>query len=197
MTLLTILIPSIIERNENLKRLLRRLNEKDQDVQICCYIDNKKQSIGEKRNILLSMIQSEYFTFLDDDDDIEDDYFAYVLETIKNVNGVDVITFKQGCFKEGQDTPCFVVDADMTNGCNEPIPLEGPWKKEYKRLCWHWCVFRTEVFGKIKFENSSYYEDIVWLRQVYPLIKTQYKINNVLHRYKFLGSDSQTTKTFF
>jgi glycosyltransferase involved in cell wall biosynthesis len=192
MVLLSILIVSITERYEKMQYLLNRLKGQEEHVQICCIIDNKKQTIGEKRNLLLSMIRGRYFTFLDDDDDIDDSYFDIILNILQENCDVDVITFKQACFLKNQESPCFIVDADMRNGSNEAVPMNGPWKEEYKRLCWHWCLFKSETFRTITFEPCSYYEDILWLQKIYSKIQTQLKIDKTLHKYIFLGDDSQT-----
>jgi glycosyltransferase involved in cell wall biosynthesis len=194
MLLLSVLIISIIERQEKLGHLLNRIKDKhDEEVEICVLIDNKKHTIGEKRNVLLSMVKGRYFTFLDDDDDIDDTYFDVLIDVLRsNSLDVDVVAFKQACYLKDETEPCFIVDADMNNLTNESIPLEGPWKQEYKRLCWHWCVFNTERFKSVRFDQCSYYEDIIWLQKIYPTIRTQLKIDKVLHKYVFLGDDSQT-----
>jgi glycosyltransferase involved in cell wall biosynthesis len=193
--LLSILITSIPQRQHSLQCLLNELDKQiinNEEVEICCIIDNKTHTIGEKRNALLNLVHGQFFTFIDDDDMISNDYIKQILNVIKHKPDIDIITFKQGCYQQQQQEPCFVIDADMSYGTNEPIPMNGPWKPLYKRLAWHWCVFNTVNFIDIKFPQLSMYEDQLWLQNIYKRIKTQHKIDAILYKYTFLGKDAQT-----
>ena len=190
--LLSILIPSIPERYDMLNELLRELQDQCDRLppnlckkwELCCAIDNGTRSVGAKRNQLLRMAVGRFVTFIDDDDFVEPSYLNSILTVIEKNPSADVVTFKQKCTLNG-GRDFFTVDADMTHDQNEIIPEEGPWKTEYKRLCWHWCVFRASMTAQVNFRDISVGEDLCWLSDLYPKIRVQAKINRVLHQYRF------------
>jgi hypothetical protein len=59
------------------------------DIEILLFLDNKKRTVGGKRDALVQMSRGKYFMFVDDDDDlvsIDEIYQA-------TFQDVDVITF--------------------------------------------------------------------------------------------------------
>lgn len=194
---LSILIPSLPSRSVSLKRLVDEIERQiagRTDIEWCCLLDNKVHSVGSKRNALLSLAKGRYITFIDDDDFIAPQYISTIVNTItSSTTTIDVITFKQRCTLDGGKT-FFIVDADMQHITDETVPLTGPWKSEYKRLAWHWCVFRSETCKSIPFPDKSLYEDQEWLKRVYSNLKIQAKVNDVLHYYQFSPETTETQR---
>ena len=96
MITLSILIPSIPSRFDRMTKLYDKLMKQVQDkpVEILCLIDNKKRSIGLKRDALVQSCKGAYLAFVDDDDDISSDYID---EMLKGCNtGKDIVCFRQG-----------------------------------------------------------------------------------------------------
>ena len=83
---LSILILSIPSRIKQLEALLEKLeNQFDDDrVEILVMLDNKSFHIYEKRNELLNMARGEYLCFLDDDDNVADNYIPSILDVLDN-----------------------------------------------------------------------------------------------------------------
>jgi hypothetical protein len=94
---LSILIPSIPSRFEKMQKLYNRLLIECENlpIEILCLIDNKKRSIGEKRDALVQLAKGEYLTILDDDDDFFEGYGNEIIAAIRF--DVDVVTFNQKC----------------------------------------------------------------------------------------------------
>ena len=69
MNLLSILICSIVEREQLLKCLYNKLSKQNvyEDVEILVYTDNKQISVGTKRNCLINNAKGKYVCFIDDD----------------------------------------------------------------------------------------------------------------------------------
>ena len=44
--------------------------------------DNKKRSVGEKRQDLLNLAKGQYLVFIDDDDRISDDYISSIIQAM-------------------------------------------------------------------------------------------------------------------
>ena len=185
---LSILIPAIPSRFEQAKHLYSRLVyfAGDRPVEILMFMDNKRRSIGEKRDALVRAANGEYLAFLDDDDD----FFAhYITELLKGCDsGADVITFKQKCTIDGKS---FIVDFDLNHKENEEAKMINDEYIDIKRRPFHICAWKSEIAKKSKFADVGYGEDWDWCRRLLTRTKTQYKIDEVLHHYVF---DSSVTE---
>ena len=70
---LSILIPSIPSRFRRFQKLFEKINaQATNEVEILGLFDNKKRSIGHKRDALVQMSKGEYVCFCDDDDDVSE-----------------------------------------------------------------------------------------------------------------------------
>lgn len=184
--LLSILTPSIPSRLQRLgmdcQWLMSQLNEQigDLPVEHLVLCDNRARSIGAKRQALVDIARGQYITFVDDDDDVSDDYVASLLRAAET--GADVITFRQRAIYKGMESEVHFginnQDGQFTPG---GITLRAPW---------HVCAWRREVVAGCLFGESNYGEDLVWCQQARKRIKTAHHIDRVLHTYRH---DAATT----
>jgi glycosyltransferase involved in cell wall biosynthesis len=186
--LLSIMILSIPSRIEQYlvplyNKLLKQCNNID-SVEILCLIDNKSMSIGEKRQAILNSARGKWVGFMDDDDDVSDDYISSLVDSAKN-NPADVITFDQHCIVNGNE---FTVNFSMSN----PNERYVYGMKHVRRPPFHICYWRSEIAKQSKFEQSSYGEDYAWCLGMYPLIKSETHIDKYLHLYKY---DDRTSES--
>lgn len=181
---LSVLVPSIPSRFDKFQRIFAKLqNQADgRDVEILGLFDNKKRSIGLKRDALVQASVGRYVAFVDDDDNISPDYILRILQAMQT--DPDVITFKQNCIVDGEQC---LVDFDLNHAENEEFTPGG----SIKRLPFHVCAFRGDIARKYHFPDSMYGEDWEWCVQVLQDVKTQHKIDEVLHIYIY---DSQVTE---
>jgi glycosyltransferase involved in cell wall biosynthesis len=106
-TKLSILICSLGERSDKLIGLCGIMQEIDEQIQklpveVLVSIDNGQLSVGEKRNKLLHAASGDYIAFVDDDDEVSDNYVDELLHAIaeseqRQAEGnshPDVITFE-------------------------------------------------------------------------------------------------------
>lgn len=93
--ILSILTPAVPSRLDQLATLCDEIARQigDQPVEHLVLLDNKKRTVGEKRDALLRMARGQYVAFVDDDDDISRDYVSRILTAAET--RPDVITFKQ------------------------------------------------------------------------------------------------------
>jgi len=195
--LLTILIPTVPARRNNVvQQLLAELEKQigdNKEVEILSLYDNRRMTIGEKRNMLLSLARGKYLTFIDDDDMVSPDYISEILKVIKNTANdevpVDCITFIQDYYKKGQyvHTCTYSKDFDYT--------LDTAAKKWTGKPA-HTMIWRTEIAKQRSFPNLQLQEDVGWCRQVTELIQREYFIPKVLYRYMFDPAKSETAKPF-
>lgn len=188
---LSLLILSITERLNTANKLFNKLDKLASlynDVEILILTDNRKKTITEKRNNLLDISRGKYIAFLDDDDDIFDNYFDELVPVCRN-NNYDVITFNQYCNVNGFE---FNVSFDHGN------PIEGV---DYnylrnnpthmvKRPPWHLCAWKSEIaksekFIEIRNQYNESSEDADWILKLQKKVESHYKINKFLHKYLY------------
>lgn len=196
MKILSILIPSIPDRDEMLGSLLNNLIHQIQlinhnhpdlgDVEFI--VDNAESylnggpSIGRKRNSLLNRAKGKYLCFLDDDESISPDY----VETLVRLchEDKDVVTFSN-ISKLGNYW--MVVHMGLGNENEQARP------GVIKRKPWHICPVRTSYAQKYSFSNSNYGEDWEWFEKVLSHCKTEANTVSIIHQYNH-GKHSEADK---
>ena len=175
---LSILIPSIYSRFDKAFDLYNRLLKEAEglDIEILMLTDNKKRSIGKKRDDLKNLAKGKYFMFVDDDDDLINLKAVYEA-TDKDV---DVITFKQKCLnKDGSN---FIVTFGLNNEI-EHNNINGIYS-DCKRPPFHVCAWNKK-YKVYEFPDVNYGEDWGWLRQFVYEAQTEFFIDEIIHSYNF------------
>ena len=186
--LLSILTPAVPSRfsdttysdppqQGSLEILMRKLEKQigNLPVEHLILCDNKRRTVGEKRDALLRIARGEYVAFVDDDDDVSDDY---VFELLKAAMGCpDVVTFNQQCVVNGID---FQVQFKLGNP-NEPQMGFAT----IKRNAWHVCAWRRTLAIQSRFPVSNYGEDWAFAAPLCALPGlSEVHIPKVLHYYR-------------
>lgn len=174
---LSILTPSIPSRAGHLAELTEAITEQigDLPVEHLVLIDNKRRTIGEKRDNLLRLANGEYIAFVDDDDTILPGYVEELLSAIEK--GQDVITFEQDAYFDGVK---FLVDFRHGQPNNELLP-----DALNIRAAWHVCAWRRAVALRSRFTWKQYGEDWDFCAPLNGLQLTEHHIPKVLHEYHF------------
>jgi glycosyltransferase involved in cell wall biosynthesis len=175
---LSILIPSIPSRWRKLTASFDSLLEKigDKDIEILAFSDNKKRTIGEKRDALVKMAKGKYIMFVDDDDELIS--VDEIYEAAKH--DVDVITFKQEC--RNSDGSKYIVDFGLGNEM-EHNSFEGNYL-DMKRPPFHVCAWNIK-YAAYDFPAVNYAEDWGWVKQFVHVAIDEIHIDKVLSRYNF------------
>lgn len=176
---LSILIPSIPSRFDKAIRLYNKITEQslNMDIEVLMLTDNKKRSIGQKREALKNVSKGKYFMFVDDDDDIQNIPLLYEA-TEKDV---DVITFKQK--SRNTDGSHFIVTFGLGNEVEHNQNEKGLYV-DLKRPPFQVCAW-NEKFKDFSYPDINYAEDWGWIKQVLPLAITEYFIDEIIHYYNF------------
>ena len=172
---LSILTPTILGREKQLKALSEKLAKQigDLPVEHLVFCDNRKRSIGEKRQSLVDIANGEYIAFCDDDDNVSDNYVDELLKAIETK--ADVITFNQKAIYNGLESEVHFGIRNQDGQFNPGgITLRAPW---------HICAWNRQNVKGCVFVFSNYGEDLVWSHQARKRIKTGHHINKVLHTY--------------
>ncbi len=190
--LLSILIPTLTARSEMLEKLMDKLKlqirESSQgsepDVEVVINEDDGTKPVGFKRNALIAAANGKFVVFVDDDDDISDDYVYQIRRAIIDHPNVD----------------CIGMRAVMTTGGRSPRPVV--YSKKYQipsvkgsmflRPPQHMTPIRRAIAIRHKFPNINLGEDGHWAKCVYPDIKSEHFVDKVLYHYRFEPSQSAT-----
>jgi len=172
---LSILTPTIPGREAQVQALSQKIAEQTgtADVEHLVLSDNRKRSIGAKRQALVDIARGQYVAFCDDDDDIADIYVQSILQAIKS--DADVVTFKQqSSYNGARSTVVF----HLGQG-DHPYKPDGITKRD----AWHVCAWRRDLVRTCLFGECNYGEDLIWCRQARAKAKTSVHVDKVLHTY--------------
>lgn len=186
---LSILILTTPRRLETFfPRLIRHLEKQigsRTDVEILGLYDNKKRTVGEKRNELIKMAKGKYLTFIDDDDRIDDTYIETILKMIEERPDADCIVFD--CITTINNDPNQVTYSKY--GIEFNYHQTG---NQWRGKPAHTMVWLSDITKRHSYVSKNYGEDIDWVVRACRDIKTQVRIDKVLYYYDFNSAVSET-----
>jgi hypothetical protein len=170
--LLTILIPTIISRKDCFDELVNEFKQQIKSyrnqIEIISLCDDKEMTIGEKRNKLNAMANGKYVVQWDDDDWICEDGIDLIMKGIEK--DVDCITYDAPFNKRGllENKLCsYSIQYYYRYDKNIDTIFLSPDQK---------CVIKKEIVDKIKFKEIRFKEDLEFSYDIYPYLKTEYRI---------------------
>lgn len=188
--LLTIALPTIEERRYEFELLHIFLQEMVRDcgyqkeVEIINLSDNKEISIGEKRDRLYKMAKGEYTVMIDDDDRVPE---YYLEKLIPRLDGVDCVGYIEHCLISGiQKLSSISLKHDRWENC-KPV-RNGIW---YHRTPFFKVPIKTDICRKVGVKDMRYAEDADFAKRVYPHLKTENFIDDIMYYYH---SEKMTTE---
>jgi len=177
MIALSILTPSIPSRADRLAKLTAAIADQigDMPVEHLVFIDNKRRTIGEKRDNLLRLANGDYIAFVDDDDTILPGYVDRILQAIEQ--NPDVITFEQNAYFDGVK---YRVSFEHGKPNSELLP-----DVLNTRAAWHVCAWKRSLALRSRFPWIQYGEDWAWAEPLNALKLEQWHFFEPLHEYHF------------
>jgi len=174
---LSILIPSLDERNTKLENLKTELNRQidKKSVQVIAVTDDRQMSIGQKRNMLLNQSSGEYVAFIDDDDLISKDYIEKVLNGVKNNPSCSSLTGRI-MFSDGYSRP-FIHSLKYDRWIDDH---EG---KVYYRPPNHLNAVKRDIAKAVGFPSVNLGEDRHFSMGIRSLLKREEWIDGVIYQY--------------
>lgn len=181
---LSILIPSVPSRIAKLSELLVHLNKQIKDeVELIIYTDNKKISLGEKRNKMFALSHWQYIVQVDDDDGIAPNYVEKLLEKIKEWR--DCICFDVECYINGRGPTKAVYGKDLENRDVGDFHFRKPN---------HLMCYRRDILSRAKWRDLTYGEDFFFSNDITPFIKTESRIDEFLYIYNYNEAETECPK---
>ena len=181
--LLSILTASIPERADKLEMLTAKITAQIGylPVEHLVFLDNRKRTIGAKRDALLRIARGTFIAYVDDDDTVSPDYVASLVEAIKTTaspnDQVDVITFAQFA---RVDEACAKIVFGLRQE-NQPFVPDTA----VLRAAWHVCAWRRSVAILSHFPESNYGEDWAFAEPLNRIARASIHLDKVLHYYRF------------
>lgn len=181
--ILSILIPTLRSRADKYnainEKLLNQLHQlKKYAGAIYTITDDGEQAIGHKRNELLKMAKGKFIVFVDDDDDISDDYVELIVKAIEENPDIDCIGIQGTITFDGKNERQWYISKDY-----------GRWYEEnnvYYRTPNHISPVKRELALQIMFPEINFGEDSDYSHRLLPLLKSEVKIEKNIYLYKYL-----------
>lgn len=155
---------------------LQKQTKNYEDIEIIALYDNKKRSIGKKRDNIMRLAQGEYMVFIDDDDRIASDYIDSIMKALYENPNTDCVVFDSiCCVNGGYEKLCkYGIEfeyGDINDG------------REWRGKPAHTMVYKTSIAHSHYFEDMGSGEDVNWVMRACQDIKEQTRIDKVLYYY--------------
>jgi hypothetical protein len=181
--LLTIMIPTTVDRRELFNALIVELNRQvrafceDWEVEIISNEDNKEISVGKKRQILLEQAKGLFVVGFDSDDFPAPDYISEIVGALRACNDdIDHIGFLENCNIDGAiSTSIFSIKYHKW--------AENAAGYDHIRCANPKSVIRREKALQVGFKDMRWGEDTVFSETVTPLLKGEIFIDKPLYNY--------------
>ena len=179
----SILISGIPERYNTAQPLLYSLLEAQgvsrmSEVELIYLMDNKRRTVGAKRNALLDVACGEYITFIDDDDQVAPNYVQSIYKAIAHTRRqdepADVICFPQRAIllPHGATHECeysleyWKRPPGERRQLTQIIQEDGTPRRDAMRwtgppahtMCW-----RAGIAKAVQFPSQQFGEDVDWV----------------------------------
>ena len=169
--------PVKVDREGEPRGLFREIY-RNGEVEILYLTDNKENSIGFKRNLLLSLADGDYLAYIDSDDRIGPKYFQHAFTGIEQ--GVDACGLTGIITEDGQNPKKFV----------HSMRYDSWFEKDgvYYRNNNHLNVVKSSIAKQMHFPETNQGEDHDYSKQLLAsgLIKTEYwDENEVIYHYQY------------
>jgi glycosyltransferase involved in cell wall biosynthesis len=200
---LSILISTIPRRINTfypalLNKLMAQVGDR-WDIEVIGLFDNKKRSVGHKRNELLKLAQGEYLCFIDDDDDIAQDYISSIITSLYANPIADCIVFDcittQNGDKNNQTYSKYSINYEYVQvpGISpNPVDPTGRIAFQWRGKPAHTMVYKSGIAKKHIYMNQNYGEDVDWVKRACQDIRNEVRIDKVLYYYNFNSTVSET-----
>ncbi|MCK4260839.1 MAG: glycosyltransferase [Halanaerobiales bacterium] len=165
-----------------IRHLEQQIGDKD-DIEIAGLFDNKKRTVGSKRNAMILLAQGEYIVFIDDDDRVADDYVSSIMDTLYAHPEADCVVFDCETKIDGGESVYskYSIQYDYSQDGNQ-------WRGKPA----HTMVYRTEIAKNHKYADINYGEDIDWVMRASQDVVHEIRIDKTLYFYDFNNNVTET-----
>jgi pterin-4a-carbinolamine dehydratase len=193
--LLSILTPAVPSRYLELELLRKIIADQigNDPVEHLILLDNKRRTVGEKRDALLRAARGRYVAFVDDDDMISHDYVSLILQATRKDS--DVITFRQQAEVNDQVAIIEFKLGNKNEAFEGQSKIENLKSKIVRRNAWHICAWRRTLAIQSHFPAINYGEDWAFAKPLCDMAETEEHIPKVLHYYRHSSETTEAPPT--
>lgn len=186
LSILMCTLPQPFRDGDFLKDISEKITRQVQgrSVQFLYLGDNKSMTVGEKRNHLMRIAKGRRIVFVDDDDQITDNYVDKLLEYC-NLD-FDCIGIGVKFTKDNQNESIY----DYSFKKNINTRVEGV--RVYGRMPNHLCLWKKDVAMRCKFPNISHGEDHSWAEAQILKGYSFHEEKEIIYHYDFRPANTQT-----
>lgn len=180
---LSILICTLESRRWFLDKLMYQLkSQQTSDVEILIWKDGGDLTIGEKRNKLLEKASGDYICFVDDDDNVSEQYVNLILNAIKtepDCVGIKLLHYNDDVLA-GLTTHSLTYDSwwDEPNKDNAALT-------NYYRNPNHLNPIKTSLARSVGFKHLDFGEDHDYSKRILPFLKNEIMIDEYIYEYRY------------
>ncbi len=177
---LSILIPTVPERIPFLTTLVEELQRQtaNRPVEALVLLDNRRRTIGAKRNALIEQSLGKYVVFVDDDDRVDDAFVDALLSCVEENPDTDCVVFDVAVSQNGQFDRICKYGVEYEYGSDESFY----YRKPNPRMC-----YARRIAVNHQFQDISFGEDDEWAARASQDILTQARIPEVLYYYDYVS----------
>lgn len=180
---LSILIPTLDERRVLFERLAAALNAQIQaaglqeTVEIVALCDNRTMPLGAKRNRLIERARGEFVAFVDDDDDVAENYVTLIVNTLRAHPTIDCVGITGTVYFRGMHPHRFIYSLRYDHYFSQ----DGV----YYRPPYILNPIRRALAAQFRFAEISFNEDIDWAMRVAraKILQREFMLDEPLYHY--------------
>ncbi len=180
----TVCIPTVNGRENQFQKLYKEVdfqikkNNLQDYVSILVNKDNKEISIGKKRQLMLLETDTDFISFIDDDDQIHNMYIPLIFNELQH--NIDCIGFKIKCNIDG-----IISNADSSKKYKDQKENENGFR--YVRTIYHKNPIKTEIAKQIGFLDKRFGEDYDYSKRLKNsnLLQREIYIDEFIYHYNF------------
>lgn len=179
----TILVATIGQREVRFRELLGQLmpqvKKHNGEVTVSALWNNGERPLAEVRHDLVQSAESEYVSFIDDDDRVPE-YF--VDEVVQQLDGVDYVGWQMQCY----------VDGSALKPTYHSLRYDHWWDDAngFYRDVSHLNPVATRIAKQVDYRDGQPPEDVAWADRMRGLLVTEHYIDRVMYHYQSSSVDS-------
>jgi hypothetical protein len=179
----TILVATLGQRVTRFERLLSQLlpqtESHDGRVTVCALYNHGERPLGDVRQSLVEHATSDYVSFVDDDDELPD-YF--VDEVVARLGDVDYVGWQMQCYADGTTLKPTYHSLRYSHWWDDAAG--------YYRDVSHLNPIRIELARRGDFRRGAPPEDVSWVDQVRPHVRTEAYVDRIMYHYHASSGDT-------
>lgn len=180
----TILVATLGQRAARFERLLSQLlpqlDAHVGRVTVCAFYNHGERPLGSVRQDLIHYATSTYVSFVDDDDELPDYHVAEVVSRLDGV--VDYVGWQMQCYVDGRPLKPTYHSLRYARWHEDA--------RGYYRDVSHLNPIRRELALHADFRRGTPPEDVSWVQQVRPHVRTESYVDRIMYHYRSSSSDS-------